>query len=199
MKNYSDKEIQIFNGVIKLVLNGLDFNELRVSKIAEASSMGKATLYEYFTSKDEIIKNTLIYCFNEQYKNLDFKELLTLKFEDKLRFILKTIYKYSNCDTTFKVMTSKISANQIKIFFKDDNELLPELKNKIVKLVDHLVTSGRNEGLVTNSDDEFLYFGIVGVLQAFNNVLIRKDYKLDQSTMDKYINYSCDAILRLCR
>ena len=51
-----EKKTQVYLGVISLVQQGRSLNELKVSEIAEASGIGKGTCYEYFSSKEEIIR-----------------------------------------------------------------------------------------------------------------------------------------------
>lgn len=48
MNKYSEKEIQIFSGVLKLAGQGLDLSRITARQIADAAGMGKATIYDYF-------------------------------------------------------------------------------------------------------------------------------------------------------
>ncbi len=61
VREYSAKEISIFEGIYALLNQGRQLHELKVSDIAAAAGMGKGTVYEYFSSKDEIIRQALGY------------------------------------------------------------------------------------------------------------------------------------------
>ena len=58
---YSEKEIAIFEGVRKLALQGADLRALKADDIARAAGLGKGTLYNYFSSKEEIISHPVLY------------------------------------------------------------------------------------------------------------------------------------------
>jgi AcrR family transcriptional regulator len=53
-EEFEEKRYQIAHKAVELILeNG--FNETSVSQIAKAAKIGKSTLYDYFSTKDEII------------------------------------------------------------------------------------------------------------------------------------------------
>lgn len=55
------KKQAIFQAVIVLLDRGLAPDSLKVSEIAAEAGIGKGTIYEYFSSKEEIITQTLVY------------------------------------------------------------------------------------------------------------------------------------------
>ena len=61
MKNYSEKEISVFNGILSLCKEGKKIYNITVQDIATAANVGKGTLYEYFSSKEDIILNAITY------------------------------------------------------------------------------------------------------------------------------------------
>ena len=72
MKNsYSEKEINIFNGVLKLARSGEDVSSLTAQKIATAAGVGKATIYDYFSSKEEIVQGALVYSMSLQKQRFE--------------------------------------------------------------------------------------------------------------------------------
>ena len=58
-KPYTAREEKIFHGVLRLAADGAELSQLKVQDIADASGMGKGTLYDYFRSKEEIFLGTL--------------------------------------------------------------------------------------------------------------------------------------------
>ena len=62
--NYPEKVIMIFNGITKLMSEGNKLHSIKVSDIAKAAGIGKGTIYEYFTSKEEILEKVLLYNMN---------------------------------------------------------------------------------------------------------------------------------------
>lgn len=70
MEEYTPKQILIFEGVMELLRQGRPLHELKVADIAEASGMGKSTAYEYFKSKDEILREALSYHMKEYFRQM---------------------------------------------------------------------------------------------------------------------------------
>ena len=48
----SEKELAIYQGVLRLLEQGADIHALKASDIAAAAGLGKGTLYNYFSSKE---------------------------------------------------------------------------------------------------------------------------------------------------
>ena len=55
----SEKEIAIYEGVCKLIRQDVNLSQVTASEIAQAAGIGKGTLYNYFSTKDEIIARTV--------------------------------------------------------------------------------------------------------------------------------------------
>ena len=55
------KKEKIFEGVMCLARGGADLRLVTVQQIADAAGIGKGTLYEYFSSREEIIAATLVH------------------------------------------------------------------------------------------------------------------------------------------
>ena len=57
----TEKEIAIFDGVIKLIKSGIDPYLIKVQEIAAAANVGKGTIYDYFRTKEEAISKAILY------------------------------------------------------------------------------------------------------------------------------------------
>ncbi len=69
-KMQSPKAQQVYRAVLTLADQGADLHGMRVQQIADAADMGKGTLYEYFSSKEEILRGTLSYCLRQEVTRL---------------------------------------------------------------------------------------------------------------------------------
>ncbi|MFH5835630.1 TetR/AcrR family transcriptional regulator [Proteiniclasticum sp. C24MP] len=69
-EKYTQKQILIFEGVMTLLREGRQIHELKVADIAESCGMGKSTAYEYFSSKEEIIREALGYHLKQSFMQL---------------------------------------------------------------------------------------------------------------------------------
>lgn len=61
MRTYSEKQLVVLQSVIRLMEGGADLREVKASDIAQAAGIGKGSLYLYFSSKEDIILNALLY------------------------------------------------------------------------------------------------------------------------------------------
>ena len=89
--NYSPKEITIFNGVIKLAREGADISKITSQQIAAAAGVGKATIYDYFSSKEEIVMAALMYSMSDQAAQFARAMDNTPDFSEKMEIIYKGI------------------------------------------------------------------------------------------------------------
>lgn len=60
-REYSPKEKAIYKAVLELFEEGADLNSLTVSEITKRAGIGKGTAYEYFSDKEEMIAEALLY------------------------------------------------------------------------------------------------------------------------------------------
>ncbi len=57
----SEKQVLIYKAIVDLINEGADVNRMKVGEITARAGIGKGTAYEYFTSKEEMVKEALIY------------------------------------------------------------------------------------------------------------------------------------------
>lgn len=65
-----EKEQAVYRAVLALLEQGNDLSALTVSRIAAAAGIGKGTVYEYFASKEEIVRGLTEYCVEEELARL---------------------------------------------------------------------------------------------------------------------------------
>ena len=70
-KTYSPKEIAAFEGLFSIAKNGRSFSDIKVQDIATAAGIGKGTLYEYFSSKEDILSGSIVYALNTMTDRFD--------------------------------------------------------------------------------------------------------------------------------
>lgn len=90
------REQQIFSAVARLVRDGRRPTDLRMSEIADAADLGKGTLYEYFSSKSELISQAIHHFLHVQLDQLD----VLIRPDRRLREIFEQILAESTKTTT---------------------------------------------------------------------------------------------------
>ena len=76
-----DKIIEV---MIDFIKEDKDIAQISLAEIAKKAEIGKSTVYEYFSNKDELVCDTYMYMFN-YYESILFKPLVEQPF--KLTFI----------------------------------------------------------------------------------------------------------------
>lgn len=66
-----EKEIAVYEAVLKLLGQGENLSALTVSRIAAAAGIGKGTVYEYFSSKEEIVRGLGDYCVDDELARIE--------------------------------------------------------------------------------------------------------------------------------
>ena len=83
-KQYTEKEISVFGGVMALSKEGKKIYNITVQDIAKAANVGKGTLYEYFSSKEEIIMNALMYFLGLENQKAERIAFSSVSFKEKI-------------------------------------------------------------------------------------------------------------------
>ena len=60
------RETAIYQAALGLIAQGASPAAMKVQDIAQAAGIGKGTVYEYFTSKEEILRGMALYCFDSE-------------------------------------------------------------------------------------------------------------------------------------
>ena len=161
-----EKKTQVYLGVISLVQQGRSLNELKVSEIAEASGIGKGTCYEYFSSKEEIIRETWLYTFHKEFDN--FCGLLQFEqgFETGFRQILTVMEKALSQFSPFQTLMSSVGKRELKQYVSE--EAMENIMRQMIRLIDLLLDQALQEGVIEpQRPREYQRFVLIGVMQAY--------------------------------
>ena len=85
------KVLQLYGGVMELILEGVDIRTLKVSDITQKAGIGKGTAYDYFDTREEIIVSAILHvmiCIQEEVE----AELARRKsFFDQMEYLLEVL------------------------------------------------------------------------------------------------------------
>jgi len=173
--NYTDKEIAIFNGVIDLIRRGANVYSVTVSEIAQASGVGKGTIYEYFSTKEEVISKSILYNIEQEMdyairrieSKLDFKS----RYYEALKIIVEN---FDNKSSTINLLLSTGGISQLYEYIIDEEDLIPSYIQRIEGIIDNLLQMGYEEGIISSEEDQYykrmvMTSSIAGFLSYINN------------------------------
>lgn len=145
----SPKVKALYDAVTELISEEMDIKEIKVSDITGRAGIGKGTAYEYFSNKEEIISNALIYHINRICTYV-MEELEGLTdFADMIHFILdcmdKEIMK-SGCFLKFVHLltdSGPVSRALQKVIHESNEKIcMPEA------LIDRIISKGIEGGSI---------------------------------------------------
>ncbi len=184
---YSEKEIAIFNGLIKLMREGVNPYLIKVSDIARAANIGKGTIYDYFTSKEEVISKAIIYSISQDIQTMTRKVNAKQNFKDRLYQVLDIMGdSFEKKVSTLNILLSYGGIEKFYESLVDKESKISGFMALINNEVKSLLALGIKEGIITT--DENLHYQMMAVLGAvssfshyFNHRALYNDVTLEEA------------------
>ena len=96
-----EKKAAVFRAVLHLLRQGRPLGDLKVSEIAEAAGIGKGTVYEYFPSREELLRDAMQYSRAQGFAEL-YEAISTAEgFAARWRVIEETARQLMQCGSVF--------------------------------------------------------------------------------------------------
>lgn len=175
--DYSAKEIAIFKGVISLTEEGINPYNIIVSDIAKAADVGKGTIYDYFSSKEEAISKAILYNINNEI-NSGYARIMSKKhFKDKYYEILEIIIEgFGNSLCSFNILLSSGGLHEFYKYLMDGNYNLSQFVLKIDDIIDDLLNTGKSENIISTKEDKYYQrMAIRSCVTGFSQYMGSKD------------------------
>ena len=156
------KKEKIFEGVMRLAREGADLRLVTVQQIADAAGIGKGTLYEYFSSREEIIAATLMYAVDAELERVraEFDDGAT--FDAGLRCLCELSVRCAGNSAVgmqFLLAGAQTQADHSLCRFFAESE------KKVSELLVRLVRRAEDEGLAPADIDEA--YAVLALRAAF--------------------------------
>ncbi len=134
------KVIATYQAVVELFKEGADLNSMTVSEITARAGIGKGTVYEYFSNKEEILAGALFYEMKDAYRILYQKMQGKETLYERLNAVLEEMEKHvQETGCSFKVLhlmmyNSQVSRQLRKLFRerREDEKLIFDLIREMI-------------------------------------------------------------------
>ncbi len=178
------KKQLIFKEVLAMLNSGAEYKAITLAEVAKRCKMGKSTIYEYFSSKDEMIYNAIIFYINKMLKFFSSSFKIST-FEPSIKIWIKAMMV---CMKSNKWMLLPWTFNTYASYLNEEDaarasDLLGKSQTIIIKLLTAICKKGVDEGfIVENSEQsiEYAYYGAIGTLAKY--VGEDFDYTSEQGT-----------------
>lgn len=181
---YREKELAIYGGVIDLLKRGVNIYSVTVSEIAKASGVGKGTIYEYFSTKEEVISKSILYNVKKEMEyaigRIEEKTTFKDRFYEGLRIIVES---FDNKFSTINLLLSTGSLKKLYAYLVDDEELIPSYVSRIEDLIDKLLLMGYEEGIISIEESQYYKRMVVrSSIAAFLTYINNRERYFDVNT-----------------
>lgn len=197
---YSEKEIAIINGLVELIRSGANPHSIKVSDIATAANVGKGTIYDYFSSKEEAISKAILFSINNEIKSTHLKIDSEIGFKNKFLVILEIIGKSTNNNLcTIKMLLSSGSMQEFYDHLVDKKFNVISCITSINKIIEDLLELGYKEGLINTKEEKYYqnmviratisgFSAYVNHMQMFPNVSVEQAKEASYKMLIKALN-----------
>ena len=179
MEKYSEKELNIFRGVFLLAQQGVSLGDITARGIARAAGVGKATIYDYFSSKEEILVRAMVYALEKEIDATDRRLTERHTFRDKMMYIYNDIVtKVENSLSVFNFFASMGSSEKMQASFHQPEHcrMLEALAQHMENTIGGVIAFGRQTGEITATDMDYIYMTVTASI--FTTGKMRADKKI---------------------
>ncbi|PGM56625.1 hypothetical protein CN946_10635 [Bacillus sp. AFS053548] len=194
LDGYKKRTLQKMESIEKSTtkLLSLPLNDIKIADIAKLANVSQVSIYNYYGSKEALLKATIIRLMDHQYEET--KQMLSsdIPFKEKIKELF--IRKKNGLDI--------INLEMFTALMKKDPELqelvLDFTMNKSFKLLISLIDEGRSLGLVRNEvQNKTLLIYIQVLSQAFLNMdQTTSQYIQQKEVVDEIMNIFLYGLLK---
>ncbi len=168
MQNYPEKERRIFEGVLALAEGGADLHLLTVQDIARAAGIGKGTVYEYFTSKEDILAGTVLYCIEGELDGAERAMQAEISFDGCLKGVARLLAEVLERRLVrYRLMMDSLQRSVSAQPAGKYGQRVQAQRGRLVRLARRLIDLGRAEGRIRpEHSDEYCLFVLRAVLHS---------------------------------
>ena len=159
---YRKKEIEIFESVLALLSEGKSMVELSTREIAEKANMGKATLYEYFKSKEELIGSAMVYAMD----SLSEMTSIYTAYEDPKKGLYEYYKRLYKEISLFLLALARLREEHTTKYSEKLDYCFDCIRTMDVRLLGYL----RSKGAISSRDDQYMLY----ILESLPYRLLKK-------------------------
>ncbi len=147
-KNRNEKVLSLYQAVIDLIEEDADINGMKVADITNRAGIGKGTAYEYFSSKEEMIVEALMFDMERQLRQI--YELLLVKksLKEQIYGVFEWLERSFGKRSTTQFF--KITSNSYEIQNSLHQEFIKEKGNcqLLDSILNLIIEQGKKEGCI---------------------------------------------------
>ena len=150
MARRGEKENAVYEAVLRLMARGEQLHTVTVQQIAQEAGIGKGTVYEYFTSREEILTKTFLRRVEQEVQALAARIDLARDFDGKLESLLDAAREVTRTQPScIKLLFSDVqAAGAVEQLCGSLREGGMRTAKQLCALIGRMVAAGVQEGAV---------------------------------------------------
>ena len=191
-----NRKDQIIEAVIlKFQKDGFS-NDLTITEIAKSVDIGKSTVYEYFKSKDDVIKETLLKMSDMNTDRIiNIENIENMNFEKAFKVQLEILFEIASESRMMFEVFSKDFQNQLPPAIQGELMIkMHEVKALIEQRFVLIMFKGINEGLIKMDEDPLSVNVISGLVVG--SMLRYSDTDVDLD-LNKFVDKVYESLLKI--
>lgn len=177
----SPKVLLMYRAVSELLREKKDVSSVKVSDITTKAGIGKGTAYEYFSSKEDIIANAMLYEYSVKFAYLRKKMDSCGNFRDKFFCILYWLDENREYNLMFSQLIRLLLNGEGRCSDLKEQiplELRKEIHDYVFRMTDALLEEGHMEGLYTETDTNKRRLAFLSSLAGYAFVVMEPQSRL---------------------
>ena len=186
IQDVPEKVLLLYQAVERLIAEGADVNNIRVSAITERAGIGKGTAYDYFDTKDELIACALVFYIKKSSEEISTALLQEKGFREQILLIMNEIENEGEKQQCFMrfvhVMTDNNECSRLvreKLTQDELGQCLPQ------KMFAEIIKRGRERGEIRRDvPEDYLICSIFARLMTYMLCIYTEDcFKVNPKQM----------------
>lgn len=197
MTNPPEKMRLMFEAVSEFVREQRDISKITVKDITEKAGIGKGTAYEYFSSKEEIIANALMYEYSQKMQMLAASAFEPADFKSRCYKVMDWIRDNKEYNQMFSQLVKSTTlgimpgANQSECGYE---QFGLKAHNYIYSLIDKFMEEGYTQGAFTETDNGKRSLALLTSMVEYAFVIMGPDenryFSLGDDAIREFVYYS---------
>lgn len=173
------KAALIYQAVLELLAEGRDITAIKVSDITGRAGIGKGTAYEYFSSREEIIVQAILWHLGKMILEACDAVEKASGFQGKYLVVLDWIEKRLMRWTTFEMFLKIQKKDDTSAFHREFCKHVPD-EDVLMESLDILVEAGRQDSSIRpDLSDCAVKYTVLSQLLAFVLFLHRREQETE--------------------
>lgn len=196
-KEFSPKEIAIFQAVLELFREGAEISSLTVAEITGRAGIGKGTAYEYFSDKDEMIAKAIFYHAEQFCLSLYEQMLDEENVYDRIMLVLKRIEtEIAEANCIFRLIQASCNKTGIGQKMQTMEELKSVYGLKPDEILGRIIGSDFETVVsLTEYKQEYLMLAVISKLCCYG-IYLQKNMDLQPAKKEAMRGMLCTGICR---